>query len=236
MPTSDDLAPVTVTELATRIRQREVSPVDTVEAAIERIEAANDRLNAFVHLGFDDARERARKAERALTAGGELGPLHGVPTAMNDLFDFKPGWPTSFGGVRALKDFMPDFSCAWAERIERAGAILVGETNSPVMGFRGTCDNPFFGPSRNPSTSRGAPAAPRAAARPSPGHRPRPARRDGEGQDALEDPAAARGARQPLRPRPRGHGSRNGSAQVVVDLAAPRRNAGNRLELIGHVA
>jgi amidase len=81
--------------------------------------------------------------------------LHGVPTAMKDLFDFKPGWPTTFGGVRALKDFVPDFYCAWAERMERAGAIIVGKTNSPVMGFRGTCDNPLFGPSRNPfDTSR----------------------------------------------------------------------------------
>ena len=150
MPTSDDLAHATVAGLATRIRERQLSPVEAVEAAIERIEAANDRLNAFVHLGFDDARERAREAERALTSGQELGPLHGVPTAMKDLFDFKPGWPSTFGGVRALKDFVPDFSCAWVERMERAGAIILGKTNSPVMGFRGTCDNPLFGPSRNP--------------------------------------------------------------------------------------
>jgi hypothetical protein len=74
---------------------------------------------------------------------------------MKDLFDFKPGWPTTFGGVRALRDFVVDFYCAWAERMERAGAIIVGKTNSPVMGFRGTCDNPLFGPSRNPfDTSR----------------------------------------------------------------------------------
>jgi amidase len=150
MATSDDLAHATVAELATRIRRRELSPVEAVEAAIERIETANDRLNAFVYLGFDDARERAREAERALTSGRELGPLHGVPTAMKDLFDFKPGWPSTFGGVRALKEFVPDFWCAWAERMERAGAIILGKTNSPVMGFRGTCDNPLFGPSRNP--------------------------------------------------------------------------------------
>jgi amidase/aspartyl-tRNA(Asn)/glutamyl-tRNA(Gln) amidotransferase subunit A len=69
---------------------------------------------------------------------------------MKDLFDYKPGWPTTFGGVRALKDFVPDYYCVFAERIERAGAILVGKTNSPVMGFRGVCDNPLFGPSCNP--------------------------------------------------------------------------------------
>src|SRR5215218_3820258 len=155
MAAHDELAQMTAAELAGRIRRRELSPVEVMEAAIGRIESDNERLNAFVHLDLDQARERAREAEHAVVSGLELGPLHGVPTAMKDLFDFKPGWPTTFGGVRALKDFVPEFYCAWAERMERAGAIIVGKTNSPVMGFRGTCDNPLFGPSRNPfDTSR----------------------------------------------------------------------------------
>lgn len=140
----------TATDLAARVRDREVSPVELVDACIEAIEEHEGDLNAFVHLGFEDARERAREAERAVGAGAEPGPLHGVPTAMKDLFDFKPGWPTTFGGIRALAGFVPDFYCTYAERIEQAGAILVGKTNSPVMGLRGTCDNPLFGPTRNP--------------------------------------------------------------------------------------
>jgi amidase len=127
-----------------------VSPVEVMDGAIARIEADDERINAFVHLDLDQARGHARQAEQAVMSGAEIGPLHGVPTAMKDLFDFKPGWPTTFGGVRALKDFVPDFYSAWAERMERAGAIIVGKTNSPVMGFRGTCDNPLFGPTRNP--------------------------------------------------------------------------------------
>ena len=155
MAPHDELSQVTAAELAGRIRRRELSPVEVMDTAIARIEAGNERLNAFVHLDLDQARERARQAEHAVVSGGELGPLHGIPTAMKDLFDFKPGWPTTFGGVRALRDFVVDFYCAWAERMERAGAIIVGKTNSPVMGFRGTCDNPLFGPSRNPfDTSR----------------------------------------------------------------------------------
>ena len=155
MATHDELAHATAAELAGRIRRRELSPVEVIDAAIGRIESENERLNAFVHLDLDQARERARRAESAVGSGAALGPLHGVPTAMKDLFDFKPGWPTTFGGVRALKDFVTDFYCAWAERMERAGAIIIGKTNSPVMGFRGTCDNPLFGASRNPfDTSR----------------------------------------------------------------------------------
>src|ERR671916_195807 len=150
MALADELAYMTATELAGRIRRRELSPVEVVEAFIDRIQARNDSLNALVYLGFDDARERAREAEQALVSGAELGVLHGVPTAIKDLFDFQPGWPATFGGIRALKELTPDISCAFAERIQRAGAIVVGKTNSPVMGLRGTCDNYLFGPSRNP--------------------------------------------------------------------------------------
>jgi amidase/aspartyl-tRNA(Asn)/glutamyl-tRNA(Gln) amidotransferase subunit A len=150
MALADELAYTTATELAARIRRRELSPVEVMDAVIERIQARNQSLNALVYLGFDDARQRAREAEQALVSGAELGVLHGVPTAIKDLFDFKPGWPATFGGVRALKDFTLDISCAFAERIQRAGAIVVGKTNSPIMGFRGTCDNYLFGPSRNP--------------------------------------------------------------------------------------
>jgi amidase len=150
MALTNELAYTTAVELAARIRRRELSPVEVIEAFVERIEARNDSLNALVYLGFDDARQRAREAEQALVSGADLGVLHGVPTAIKDLFDFKPGWPATFGGVRALKDFTLDASCMFAERIQRAGAIVVGKTNSPIMGFRGTCDNYLFGPSRNP--------------------------------------------------------------------------------------
>src|SRR3954449_9516804 len=155
MSLADELAYMTVVELAGRIRRRELSPVEVLDATIERIEARNPSLNALVYLGFDDARAAAREAEAALVSGEGVGLLHGVPAAIKDLFDFKPGRPATFGGIPALRDFKLDTYCAFAERAEQAGAILVGKGNSPVMGFRGVCDNPLFGPSRNPfDTSR----------------------------------------------------------------------------------
>jgi len=148
---SDELAYVSAHELAARIRRRELSPVEVVEAFIRRIEARNPSLNAFVYLGFDSARAEAKKAERAVMAGEVLGPLHGVPSALKDLFDFKPGWPASLGGIRALKHHVVNSYCAFCERMEaRGGAVFLGKTNSPLMGFRGTCDNSLFGPTRNP--------------------------------------------------------------------------------------
>jgi amidase len=84
---SDELAYVPAHELAARIRRRDLSPVEVVEAFIRRIEARNPSLNALVYLGFDSARTKAREAEGALMAGEQLGPLHGVPSALKDLFD-----------------------------------------------------------------------------------------------------------------------------------------------------
>src|SRR5215470_11089830 len=88
---SDELAYLTAHELAARIRRRDLSPVEVVDAFIRRIEARNPSLNAFVYLDPDGARARAKDAESALMAGEQLGPLHGVPSALKDLFDFKPG-------------------------------------------------------------------------------------------------------------------------------------------------
>jgi amidase len=153
-------------ELAGRIRRRELSPVELMTSTIERIEKRNPSLNAFVFTDFDQAMDRARAAEAAVTSGATLGSLHGVPTAMKDLFDFKPGWPSTFGGIRALRNQVIDAYCPYAERMERAGAIIVGKTNSPIMGLRGIADNYLFGPthnpfdlSRNPGGSSGGSAA-----------------------------------------------------------------------------
>src|SRR5882724_8208462 len=150
MTLSDELAYTSLADLALRIRTRQLSPVEVVDATIARIEARNPSITAFVFYGFDDARKAAKEAERAVMKGDALGPLHGVPVAIKDLFDFKPGWVATFGGVRALKNFVSNFHCGFAEHVEQAGGILVGKTNSPVMGFRGVCDNYLFGPSRNP--------------------------------------------------------------------------------------
>ena len=146
----DEFAAMSAAEIARRIRSRALSPVEIVDACIARIERRNPSLNAFVFTGFDDARREAKAAEAAVMSGAEIGPLHGVPSAIKDLFDFKPGWPFTFGGIRAMQGCVANWHCVFAERIERAGAILMGKTNSPTMGLRGTCDNYLFGPSRNP--------------------------------------------------------------------------------------
>ncbi len=150
MTLANELAYCSLTELTRKISQRELSPVEVINAFIDRVETRNPSLNAFVCQDFERAREEAQTAEKQLMAGDALGPLHGIPVAIKDLFSSKPGTPMTMGGVRALKDNITQHRCIFTERIEQAGAIVIGKTNSPVMGFRGTCDNYLFGPSRNP--------------------------------------------------------------------------------------
>lgn len=137
-------------DLAAAIAARRVSPVEVMEGTLRRIEAREPSLNAIVHRGFSEAMEAARLVGESLANGESPGPLAGVPVLMKDLFDFKPGWPATFGGIPAMADHSVDAYCVWAERMEAAGAIIVGKGNSPAMGFRGTCDNYLFGPTRNP--------------------------------------------------------------------------------------
>jgi amidase/aspartyl-tRNA(Asn)/glutamyl-tRNA(Gln) amidotransferase subunit A len=151
--TTDDLAYAGAAAIARRIRAKEVSPVEVMQATLARIMARNPSLNALIFLDPEGAMAAARAAEAAVMRGDPLGPLHGVPAAIKDLFDFKPGWPYTFGGVRAMQGLIAQWYCPFAERIEKAGAVLVGKTNSPTLGLRGTCDNFLYGPSRNPFDS-----------------------------------------------------------------------------------
>ena len=134
MALSDDLAYTSVADLARLIRERQVSPVEVMDTTIERIEARNAGLNAVVYKGYEEARARALSATDAVMTGTTLGPLHGVPTLMKDLFDFKPGWTSTFGGIKALATTVIDATCVFVERVERDGAIVVGQDQQPGHG------------------------------------------------------------------------------------------------------
>ena len=134
MTLADELAYTTLTSLALRIRQRELSPVEVINAFIERISTRNPVVNAFVCKDFERAHDEAVKAEQALTNGDEVGPLHGIPVAIKDLFSSKPGTPMTMGGVRALTDNITQHRCIFTERIEQAGhGVLHGDRRSDFI-------------------------------------------------------------------------------------------------------
>jgi aspartyl-tRNA(Asn)/glutamyl-tRNA(Gln) amidotransferase subunit A len=146
---SEELCYTPGVELAARIRRRDLSPVEVVEAFLERIEARNGELNAYVTVLGEEAREAARGAERAVGSGGPLGPLHGVPVAIKDLFDYKAGVRNTYG-LKPMASYVADRDATYVRRLEEAGAIVLGKTNTPEFGHRATTDNLIFGPTSTP--------------------------------------------------------------------------------------
>ena len=143
-----DLCFLPATELAARIRRRDLSPVEVVKAYLGRIEDRNPSINAYTLVLADSALDSAREAETAVMSGRPLGPLHGVPVAIKDLDDFA-GAPTSMGSL-AVQNRVPKTSAAAVERLTRAGAIVLGKTNTPEFGHKGITDNLRFGPTSTP--------------------------------------------------------------------------------------
>lgn len=134
--------------LGRRIRQRSVSPVEVVDACLDRIAAFNPALNAFITVLDDDARAQAREAEAEIRAGRWRGPLHGVPIGVKDFFD-TAGVATTAGSVH-FKDRVPDRDAESVRRLKQAGAIVIGKTNMDALGMATTGLTSDFGPVCNP--------------------------------------------------------------------------------------
>jgi aspartyl-tRNA(Asn)/glutamyl-tRNA(Gln) amidotransferase subunit A len=146
---SDELCWLSATDLAALIRRGKVSPVEVVDAVLDRIGRLNGQLNAYVTVTADDARRAARAAERALgRRRAALGPLHGVPFSVKDLVVTK-GVRTTFG-TRLYSDNEPTEDAPMVARLKAAGAIMVGKTNTPTLGWLGATHNLLFGATRNP--------------------------------------------------------------------------------------
>jgi aspartyl-tRNA(Asn)/glutamyl-tRNA(Gln) amidotransferase subunit A len=130
------------------IRDRSLSPVEVVDAVFDRIHALEPALHAFCTLTEDAARADARAAEAAVMRGAAIGPLHGVPISIKDLICTK-GIPTA-AGSKAYADLIPDEDDIVVERVRAAGAIILGKTNVPEMGYSGVGQNDLFPTTRNP--------------------------------------------------------------------------------------
>lgn len=139
---------LTATEMAARIRRRELSAVEVMEAHLRQIERVNPRVNAIVTLVADRAVDGARAADQALARGTVNGPLHGLPVAHKDLQE-TAGIRTTYGSP-IYRDYLPETDSLLVARIKRAGAITIGKTNTPEFGAGSQTFNPVFGATRNP--------------------------------------------------------------------------------------
>lgn len=142
---SEGLTSKSANELSALIRSRVVSPVEVIESYLRRIDQINPSLNAIVTLA-SDLLDQARAREREM--GTAPGPLHGVPITVKDTIATAGIRSTS--GSRLLTQNHPDHDASAVARLKRAGAIILGKTNTPEMAIPFETDNPVFGRTNNP--------------------------------------------------------------------------------------
>lgn len=144
----DDIWRLSATKLSTLTRAGDLSAEAAVEASLARMQAVNPALNAVVVDLSDQARQRARNLDKARAAGAAPGPLQGVPVTIKINVDQK-GHATS-NGVTALKDLIAPGDAPVVANLEKAGAVIIGRTNTPEFSFRADTDNPLHGRTHNP--------------------------------------------------------------------------------------
>ncbi|SIT40568.1 putative amidase [Paraburkholderia ribeironis] len=129
-------------------RNHDLSPVDVVKSALHHAEEVNARMNAFVLIDHDRALRHARLSERRWQDGTPAGPLDGMPVSVKE-FAMVAGWPCPRGSAVTSRE--PDrTSTVFVQRLEDAGAVLLGKTRAPEFNWKGVTDSPAFGITRNP--------------------------------------------------------------------------------------
>src|SRR5205823_4327433 len=139
---------VTIADAGAALRAKRISCAELVEESLNTIERLNPKLNAFITITGDAARERARELDRELAGGHDRGPLHGIPIAHKDLIYTKGVRTTS--GSKLFENEVPDHDAAVVTKLDAAGAISVGKTGLHELAYGITSDNPHFGSIRNP--------------------------------------------------------------------------------------
>ena len=138
----------TIAEAARQIAAKKLSPVELTQACLDRVQALDDRLNAFIRLTPERAMAEARAAEAAIMASGPKGPLHGIPIGLKDIVDTK-GIATTCQS-KILADNIPDTDAACAEKLAAAGTVLIGKTTTHEFADGGPSFDLPWPPARNP--------------------------------------------------------------------------------------
>ena len=142
------LEKLTIAETSRRIRKKEVSPVDLTRLYLERIEALNPSLNAYLTLMNDQAMDVARRAEREIRRGKYRGRLHGIPFSIKDNLAIKGVRTTA--GSKILSEWVPDFDATVVKRLTESGAVILGKTQMHEWARGSHGINPFYGTTHNP--------------------------------------------------------------------------------------
>ena len=139
---------MSLVEMARAIRRKKLSPVQAVQASLDQIKRFNPEFNAFCTLCAESALRQASKAEADIMSDTKLGPLHGVPISIKDLINTR-GIRTTYGS-KIFENFVPEQNDTVVDRLEAAGAIVIGKTNTSEFGWVAITNNLIFGATRNP--------------------------------------------------------------------------------------
>ncbi len=139
---------MTLRAAAAALRARQTCSVELTEACLAKIAERNPTLNAFLTVTEDLARERAKQADQELARGIDRGPLHGIPIALKDVF--RTAGVRTTCGSKLFEDYVPEWDAAVTQRLNEAGAVLMGKTGLHELALGITSNNPHFGPVRNP--------------------------------------------------------------------------------------
>jgi len=137
-----------ITETLEKFCRKEISPVELIAAHLDRIVQMQPRLNPFVHIDAESARARASESESRIARGEALRPLEGIPLTVKSSLDVA-GWPCPAGSL-LRKDYIPTTNAPLVSRLEDAGAILLGNTNTPEFLMAYETDNRLSGKTSNP--------------------------------------------------------------------------------------
>jgi aspartyl-tRNA(Asn)/glutamyl-tRNA(Gln) amidotransferase subunit A len=145
---STDLTRWTATQTAAAIASGEVSAVEVARAHLDRIDAVDGALHAFLHVDRDGALAAAAAVDAQRAAGGSLGPLAGVPLALKDVLT-TAGIPTTCGS-RVLQGWVPPYEATVTRRLKDAGVVILGKTNMDEFAMGSSTEHSAYGPSHNP--------------------------------------------------------------------------------------
>jgi len=135
-------------EMCANVRSRKISPVELAEAHLAKIERLNPKLNAFIQIDSERVRQQARHAETAVMSGRELGPLHGVPISIKASIEVA-GMKCE-AGTRLRAGYVAQTDAPLVERLRRAGALILGMTNTPELLMAWETDNAVYGRTNSP--------------------------------------------------------------------------------------
>ena len=139
---------LTIKEASSLIKQKKLSPVELTESILDRIRDKDEKLNTYITVLSEKALESANKAEEEISSGNYLGPLHGIPLGLKDIFVTKD--ITTTCGSKMLENFIPPYDATVTKKLLDSGAVIVGKNNMDEFAMGSSTETSYFGPTTNP--------------------------------------------------------------------------------------